>query len=951
MTGENESTNPRRGLIRTSSSAFGLDIEVQGAEKRLRLSTNGNNQLDIDDDSFGASNIIMIPTNIQMSPDSLQIGSLVPASAPLVGIVASDVTMGVVNISEVSNILGNGTSTGVSLYEGAKVTVQAHSHGLNLITQSGGILNINSTAGVIIFGTTTLNMTGTSSFNLIATNTTGYIGTGSTLTLAPTTDLIMSGSTFSLTSTGTTGHIGTTTSLSIASTLIMTITTGVSSHVPTGAAELHIGSSENLTLAAVTSASLTCSTELELVTGNGGHIDITTGRSVLPTFLPGAIYLGAWTNIFLASVGFMEFVADGTVLIKSVAGGVSIQGGTTISSSLTSSGTSALQGATTVGVYNTAEVKLTTNGSILVQSANPAGITLADFFQPLLAAGQATFLKIGSNELAEGNAWIRYSKPASIGIMEFGIWGGSKSMAISGASLNIYTTTTVGTVGSNKNMTVNGDLTVTGTISGGTTDASTLQGATWESPLTIGSTTANTGTFTNLVSGSLQVDGAKVVSTQGTHIQWNKPAGSFGFTSILNNRGGAPEGGIQFGDVSGTDVTTEWCFMKDSGFFTQVPAFIGTVGSNKVHSLRSCTRYLHSLRSFINKDMTVNGNLTVTGTISGGTTDAATLQGATWEEPLTIGSTTPNTGNFTTSTSETLIVRQAAAPGQVIAFIQQPNLTNNQATFLTIGKNTDAVENSAFISYEYTGTIGRINMGIWGHSKGLQLDQYSFSTGANYSGVFYNNLRGQIHQTISGSTASIVASEVFYSTLADGNTMTKRFGTSGIPYKQLETVFHNSVPDSDTFISYNLFGQSITYQVSATKLTVGDPVGGDKILKVYGTTEVTGQINVQSVIAIAHQPITAQGAHMMWNKDGGSGRTYFINQSGGGGGSFLFAESTTGDALTEILDMNTTNSTLKTTLSVTGGNLTVTGGNIDNTGFDVITNQVTAVSRTFTGNS
>lgn len=53
----------------------------------------------------------------------------------------------------------------------------------------------------------------------------------------------------------------------------------------------------------------------------------------------------------------------------------------------------------------------------------------------------------------------------------------------------------------------------------------------------------------------------------------------------------------------------------------------------------------------VNADLLVNGNIVATGTVSGGGgggTDAATLQGATWEAPLTIGSTTPNTGAFTT---------------------------------------------------------------------------------------------------------------------------------------------------------------------------------------------------------------------------------------------------------------------------------------------------------------
>lgn len=75
-------------------------------------------------------------------------------------------------------------------------------------------------------------------------------------------------------------------------------------------------------------------------------------------------------------------------------------------------------------------------------------------------------------------------------------------------------TTTIGTPAINKNLTVNGNIILTGTISGGgggIGNASTLTGKTWEAPGTIGSTTPNTGAFTTLAA-TQNVAGTSYVS-------------------------------------------------------------------------------------------------------------------------------------------------------------------------------------------------------------------------------------------------------------------------------------------------------------------------------------------------------------------------------------------------------------------------------------------------------
>jgi len=83
-------------------------------------------------------------------------------------------------------------------------------------------------------------------------------------------------------------------------------------------------------------------------------------------------------------------------------------------------------------------------------------------------------------------------------------------------------------------------------------------------------------------------------------------------------------------------------------------------------------------------------------------------------------------------------------------------------------------------------------------------------------------------------------------------------------------------------------------------------------LTVYGgaTTvnnnlSVTGTFSVNKALIVTSSSATnVQGTWLTWNRDGSSGKSYFINQYGNGGGGLSFGKSTTGDAYTELMALS-----------------------------------------------
>ncbi|MBU3659527.1 MAG: tail fiber domain-containing protein [Flavobacteriales bacterium] len=100
------------------------------------------------------------------------------------------------------------------------------------------------------------------------------------------------------------------------------------------------------------------------------------------------------------------------------------------------------------------------------------------------------------------------------------------------------------------------------TINNGTAVAAERMRINSSGNIAIGTTTA---TSKLTIEGGLQITGGQSIATQGTHIQWNRDCCD-GATSILNHKGGGG-GGIKFGEINSTNVTTEWARFDGSGRF------------------------------------------------------------------------------------------------------------------------------------------------------------------------------------------------------------------------------------------------------------------------------------------------------------------------------------------------------------------------------------------------
>ncbi len=90
---------------------------------------------------------------------------------------------------------------------------------------------------------------------------------------------------------------------------------------------------------------------------------------------------------------------------------------------------------------------------------------------------------------------------------------------------------------------------------------------------------------------------------------------------------------------------------------------------------------------------------------------------------------------------------------------------------------------------------------------------------------------------------------------------------------------------------------------------IGTSAPGAK-LAVNGTLNVTGATNIDSSLHVLQGIRTTsgvavhpQGAHLEWNKDNASGKTYLLNQRGGGGGGIILGEVDGGNGITERISI------------------------------------------------
>lgn len=72
-------------------------------------------------------------------------------------------------------------------------------------------------------------------------------------------------------------------------------------------------------------------------------------------------------------------------------------------------------------------------------------------------------------------------------------------------------------------------------------------------------------------------------------------------------------------------------------------------------------------------------------------------------------------------------------------------------------------------------------------------------------------------------------------------------------------------------------------------------------LVVSGNAYITGNMSSTAAYIYGWATISTQGLWLSWNRDGGSGMSYYINQRGGGSGGHVWGESTTANVVTETM--------------------------------------------------
>ena len=165
-------------------------------------------------------------------------------------------------------------------------------------------------------------------------------------------------------------------------------------------------------------------------------------------------------------------------------------------------------------------------------------------------------------------------------------------------------------------------------------NSSALQGATWQSPLGIGTVTANTGAFTTLITSGVTTHNANVVFNAA--LIANSSAGIAG--QVLSSNGTSVYW-TNANNISGTVANANnasYLNGKQEGQLSVANAVFATTANNALYAYGK-----------------QESQLTVA--------NSAALQGATWQAPLGIGAVTPNTANFTVAnTTNYLSVKNIA---------------------------------------------------------------------------------------------------------------------------------------------------------------------------------------------------------------------------------------------------------------------------------------------------
>ncbi len=242
-----------------------------------------------------------------------------------------------------------------------------------------------------------------------------------------------------------------------------------------------------------------------------------------------------------------------------------------------------------------------------------------------------TFSGTGTNNASSINGVIVTGTP-SIGWVPTATSGTTATWQATGSgtafsAITASTNTTAAMVlGTGSSLTVSGS---------GTNNATTLLANTWAIPGTIGSTTPNTGAFT-MLSASSTVSGAGFSAYLASPPAIGGSAAAAGtFTTLLAST-----------SITDSALTPGNCVQASTGGLLVTTGGACGAGGGGVSSVYGSTGTITALT------IPSGDSLDVSGT---GTNNATTLLAGTWAIPGTIGSSTPNTGAFTTLSASSTV--------------------------------------------------------------------------------------------------------------------------------------------------------------------------------------------------------------------------------------------------------------------------------------------------------
>ncbi len=238
----------------------------------------------------------------------------------------------------------------------------------------------------------------------------------------------------------------------------------------------------------------------------------------------------------------------------------------------------------------------------------------------------------------------------------------------------------------------------------------------------IGATTPSTGAFTDLsATSTANFTGATTTITggsiDGTPIGATTPS-TGAFTGLMNTGLFTQTGTLNLSgatsplELNGDDGTSGYFLVSNGAGAT--PSYSDVLPPTTTISFSNITSGTNTVAAMV---VGAGASLDYTG----GTINSSSLEGNTWESPGTIGSTTPNTGKFTTleSTGNSMIGDGAAATANSFG-----TSGNAAAVTNTIGSNMAGSATNFFGSVTMDGTnqasnelaISNVTGGHWGES-------------------------------------------------------------------------------------------------------------------------------------------------------------------------------------------------------------------------------------------